>query len=163
MVIDNSLVWCMYLDKKFIVLEINGDLLIFFDKIIVNLNCSMIQMLFVLVFLYRKYIIKCVIVFIYQFIIGMGVKVVQQLENECVGIVGEMVYYYLIDKNCIFYCDLFMENGYIKEEMKLNNEIKKIFDFFICVIVMVVRVLVVGGYLEVVNVEFENDFDLLDV
>jgi aspartate-semialdehyde dehydrogenase len=162
-VIDNSSAWRMHPDKKLIIPEINGDLLTSADKIIANPNCSTIQLLMALAPLHKAYKIKRVIVSTYQSITGTGVKAVQQLENERNGVEGEMAYAYPIDKNCIPHCDSFMDNGYTKEEMKLTNETKKILDPAINVTATAVRVPVVGGHSEAVNVEFENDFDLADV
>jgi aspartate-semialdehyde dehydrogenase len=113
--------------------------------------------------LHEKYCIKRVIVSTYQSITGTGVKAVQQLENERNGVKGEMAYHYEIDKNCIPQCDSFLENGYTKEEMKLTNETKKILDPSINVSATAVRVPVVGGHSEAVNIEFENEFDLTEV
>lgn len=162
-VIDNSSAWRMDPTKKLIVPEINGDLLTPEDKIIANPNCSTIQLLLALAPLHKAYKIKRVVVSTYQSITGTGVKAVQQMENERAGIVGEMAYAYPIDKNCIPHCDSFMDNGYTKEEMKLTNETKKILDPSIQVTATAVRVPVVGGHSEAVNVEFENDFDLAAV
>jgi aspartate-semialdehyde dehydrogenase len=162
-VIDNSSAWRMHPDKKLIVPEINGDLLTASDKIIANPNCSTIQLLMALAPLHKAYGVKRVIVSTYQSITGTGVKAVQQLENERAGIPGEMAYNYPIDKNCIPHCDSFLDNGYTKEEMKLTNETKKILDPAISVTATAVRVPVVGGHSEAVNVEFEKEFDLADV
>jgi aspartate-semialdehyde dehydrogenase len=162
-VIDNSSAWRMDPTKKLIVPEINGDLLTKEDKIIANPNCSTIQLLLALAPLHKAYKIKRVVISTYQSITGTGVKAVQQLENERNGIQGEMAYPYPIDKNCIPHCDSFLENGYTKEEMKLTNETKKILDPNIHVTATAVRVPIVGGHSEAVNVEFENDFDLNDV
>ena len=162
-VIDNSSAWRMDPTKKLIVPEINGDSLTKEDKIIANPNCSTIQLLLALAPLHKAYKIKRVVISTYQSITGTGVKAVQQLENERNGIQGEMAYPYPIDKNCIPHCDSFLENGYTKEEMKLTNETKKILDPNIHVTATAVRVPIVGGHSEAVNVEFENDFDLNDV
>ena len=162
-VIDNSSAWRMDPTKKLIVPEINGALLTKEDKIIANPNCSTIQLLLALAPLHKAYKIKRVVISTYQSITGTGVKAVQQLENERNGIQGEMAYPYPIDKNCIPHCDTFLDNGYTKEEMKLTNETKKILDPNIHVTATAVRVPVVGGHSEAVNVEFENDFDLNDV
>lgn len=162
-VIDNSSAWRMDPTKKLIVPEINGDLLTSNDKIIANPNCSTIQLVMVLAPLHKKYGIKRVVVSTYQSITGTGVKAVQQMENERAGISGEMAYKYPIDKNCIPQCDVFTENGYTKEEMKLTNETRKILDPKINVTATAVRVPVVGGHSEAVNIEFENDFDLIEV
>lgn len=162
-VIDNSSAWRMDPDKKLIIPEINGDLLTAEDKIIANPNCSTIQLLMALAPLHKKYTVERVIVSTYQSITGTGVKAVQQLENERNEISGEMAYSYPIDKNCIPHCDAFLENGYTKEEMKLTKETKKILDPSIRVTATAVRVPVVGGHSEAVNVEFATDFDLNDV
>jgi aspartate-semialdehyde dehydrogenase len=149
--------------KKLIVPEINGDSLTVSDKIIANPNCSTIQMVMVLAPLHAKYGVKRVIVSTYQSITGTGVKAVQQLENERVGIEGEKAYFYTIDKNCIPQCDSFLDNGYTKEEMKLVNETQKIVAKSINVSATAVRVPVVGGHSESVNIEFENDFNIDEV
>ena len=162
-VIDNSSAWRMDPDKKLIVPEINGDLLTPSDKIIANPNCSTIQLVMALAPLHQAYGVKRVVVSTYQSITGTGVKAVQQLENERNGVSGEMAYNYPIDKNCIPHCDSFTDNGYTKEEMKLTNETKKILDPAISVTATAVRVPVVGGHSEAVNVEFEKEFDLADV
>jgi len=162
-VIDNSSAWRMDPTKKLVIPEINGDLLEKTDKIIANPNCSTIQMLMALAPLHKAYKVKRVIVSTYQSITGTGVKAVQQLENERENIQGEMAYAYPIDKNCIPHCDSFLDNGYTKEEMKLTNETKKILDPSINVTATAVRVPVVGGHSEAINVEFENEFDLVEV
>jgi aspartate-semialdehyde dehydrogenase len=162
-VIDNSSAWRMDPTKKLIVPEINGNLLTQEDKIIANPNCSTIQLVMVLAPLHKKYGVKRVVVSTYQSITGTGVKAVQQMDNERNEISGEMAYKYPIDKNCIPQCDVFTENGYTKEEMKLTNETKKILDHKINVTATAVRVPVVGGHSEAVNIEFENDFDLSEV
>ena len=163
-VIDNSSAWRMNPDNKLIVPEINAHVLTAADKIIANPNCSTIQMVMVLNPLHKKYKIKRVIVSTYQSITGTGVKAVEQLKNEQAGIKGEMAYPYPIDKNCLPQCDVFTENGYTKEEMKLVNEPRKIMgDDSLRITATAVRVPVVGGHSETVNVEFENDFDLAEV
>ncbi len=162
-VIDNSSAWRMDPTKKLIVPEINGHLLSLSDKIIANPNCSTIQLVMVLAPLHKKYSIKRVVVSTYQSITGTGVKAVQQMENERNGLAGEMAYKYPIDKNCIPQCDVFLDNGYTKEEMKLSDETKKILDPAIKLTATAVRVPVVGGHSEAVNIEFENDFDLAEV
>lgn len=162
-VIDNSSAWRMDPTKKLIVPEINGESLLAEDKIIANPNCSTIQLVLTLAPLHKAYNVKRVVVSTYQSITGTGVKAVQQMENERNGVSGEMAYKYPIDKNCIPQCDVFIENGYTKEEMKLTNETKKILDPAINVTATAVRVPVVGGHSESVNIEFENDFDLSDV
>lgn len=159
-VIDNSSAWRMDADKKLIVPEINGDLLTSDDKIIANPNCSTIQLVLALKPLHEKYSVKRVVVSTYQSISGTGVKATTQMENERNQVTGEMAYPYPIDRNCLPHCDSFTENGYTKEEMKLVKETKKILDPAINVTATAVRVPVVGGHSEAVNVEFERDFDL---
>jgi aspartate-semialdehyde dehydrogenase len=163
-VIDNSSAWRMDATKKLIVPEINASELTKEDKIIANPNCSTIQMVLVLAPLHKKYNIKRVIVSTYQSITGTGVKAVQQLENEYAGIQAEMAYKYPIHKNAIPQCDSFEDNGYTKEEMKLVRETKKILsDNSIKVTATAVRVPIVGGHSEAVNVEFTSDFDVNEV
>lgn len=163
-VIDNSSAWRMDPDKKLIVPEINARELGPEDKIIANPNCSTIQLVMALAPLHRKYKIKRVVVSTYQSITGTGVKAVEQLENESKGKSGEMVYPYPIDRNALPHCDVFEENGYTKEEMKLIRETKKILrDDTINVTATAVRIPVVGGHSESVNIEFEQDFDLATI
>ena len=163
-VIDNSSAWRMDPTKKLIVPEINASELTKEDKIIANPNCSTIQMVLVLAPLHKKYNVKRVIVSTYQSITGTGVKAVQQLENEYSGVQGEMAYKYPIHRNAIPQCDSFEDNGYTKEEMKLVRETKKILsDNSINVTATAVRVPIVGGHSEAVNVEFSHDFDVKDV
>lgn len=163
-VIDNSSAWRMDVTKKLVVPEINGAILTKDDKIIPNANCSTIQLVMALAPLHKKYGIKRVIVSTYQSITGTGVKGVQQLENEYTGIKGEMAYKYPIHRNAIPQCDSFEENGYTKEEMKLVRETQKILnDTTIAVTATAVRVPIVGGHSEAVNVEFKNDFDVNEV
>ena len=162
-VIDNSSAWRMDPTKKLVVPEINGNELTSSDKIIANPNCSTIQLVMVMAPLHKKYGIKRAIVSTYQSITGTGVKAVEQMENERAGKEGDMAYKYPIDKNCIPQCDVFLENGYTKEEMKLTNETKKILDPAINVTATAVRVPVVGGHSEAVNIEFQQDFELEDV
>jgi aspartate-semialdehyde dehydrogenase len=160
-VIDNSSAWRMDPSKKLIVPEINARELTKDDKIIANPNCSTIQMVLVLAPLHHKYGIKRVIVSTYQSITGTGVKAVQQLENEYKGIQGEMAYKYPIHRNAIPQCDVFEANGYTKEEMKLVRETQKIIgDSSIAVTATAIRIPVVGGHSEAVNVEFASDYDL---
>jgi aspartate-semialdehyde dehydrogenase len=160
-VIDNSSAWRMDPTKKLIVPEINAGELTAADKIIANPNCSTIQMVLVLAPLHHKYGIKRVIVSTYQSITGTGVKAVQQLENEYQGITGEMAYKYPIHRNAIPQCDVFEDNGYTKEEMKLVRETQKIIgDCNIAVTATAIRIPVVGGHSEAVNVEFANEYDL---
>jgi aspartate-semialdehyde dehydrogenase len=150
--------------KKLIVPEINASELTKEDKIIANPNCSTIQLVLTLAPLHKKYKIKRVVVSTYQSITGTGVKAVQQLENEYAGIQGEMAYKYPIHRNAIPQCDVFEENGYTKEEMKLVRETQKILgDQTIAVTATAVRVPIVGGHSEAVNVAFESDFDVNDI
>jgi aspartate-semialdehyde dehydrogenase len=163
-VIDNSSAWRMDPTKKLIVPEINAGELTAADKIIANPNCSTIQMVLVLAPLHKKYNIKRVIVSTYQSITGTGVKAVRQLENEYENIQGEMAYKYPIHRNAIPQCDSFEDNGYTKEEMKLVRETQKILsDTNIAVTATAIRVPIVGGHSEAVNVEFSNDFDVNEV
>ncbi len=163
-VIDNSSAWRMDPTKKLIVPEINAHELTKEHKIIANPNCSTIQMVVALNPLHKKYKIKRVVVSTYQSVTGTGVKAVTQLNNERAGIKGEMAYKYPIDLNVIPQIDVFTENGYTKEEMKMVNETKKIMsDNSINVTATTVRIPVMGGHSESVNVEFENDFDVKDI
>jgi len=163
-VVDNSSAWRMDKTKKLVIPEINADELTPEDKIIANPNCSTIQLLMALKPLHDKYKIRRVVVSTYQSITGTGVKAVQQLENEYAGKKGEMAYPYPIHKNAIPQCDVFTENGYTKEEMKLTNETKKILgDETVQVSATAIRIPVVGGHSESVNIEFENDFEEGDV
>jgi len=163
-VIDNSSAWRMDPTKKLVVPEINASSLSQEDKIIANPNCSTIQLVLTLKPLHDKYKIKRVIVSTYQSITGTGVKAVQQLENEYKGEQGEMAYPYPIHRNAIPHCDVFLENDYTKEEMKLTHETKKILnDNSVLVSATAVRIPVVGGHSESVNIEFENDFEITDV
>ncbi len=163
-VIDNSSAWRMDGSKKLVVPEINADALTKDDKIIANPNCSTIQMVVALNPLHKKYKIKRIVVSTYQSVTGTGVKAVTQLMNERNGIQGEMAYKYPIDMNAIPQIDVFLDNGYTKEEMKMVNETKKIMrDDSIRVTSTTVRIPVVGGHSEAVNVEFEQDFDLAEV
>ncbi len=159
-VIDNSSAWRMDPTKKLIVPEVNGKTLTKMDKIIPNPNCSTIQLVLVLKPLHDMYRVKRVLISTYQSITGTGVKAVQQMENERSGNETEMAYPYEIDKNCIPQCDVFEENGYTKEEMKLTNETKKILDPKINVSATAVRIPVVGGHSEAVNIEFEDEYKL---
>ncbi len=150
--------------KKLIVPEINANILSTEDKIIANPNCSTIQMVLALSGLHRKYKLKRLVISTYQSITGTGIKAVRQLENERQGIEGEKAYPYPIDKNCLPHCDVFLENGYTKEEMKLVNEHRKILaDNSIGITATAVRVPVVGGHSEAVNAEFHQEFDLADI
>lgn len=163
-VIDNSSAWRMDPSKKLVVPEVNAAVLTPQDKIIANPNCSTIQLVVVLKPLHEKYRIKRVVVSTYQSVTGTGVKAVAQLMNERKGIEGEMAYKYPIDLNAIPHIDVFLDNGYTKEEMKMTNETKKIMgDDSIRVTATCVRIPTVGGHSESVNIEFENDFDLAEV
>ena len=163
-VVDNSSAWRMDPTKKLIVPEINGDILTKEDKIIANPNCSTIQLVMALSPLHDKYKMKRLIISTYQSVSGTGVKAVQQLDNEEAGIEGEMAYPHPIGRNALPHCDVFLENGYTKEEMKLVKEPKKILrDDSFSVTATAVRIPTAGGHSESVNVEFENDFDLTDV
>lgn len=160
-VIDNSSAWRMDAGKKLVVPEVNAHVLTKNDKIIANPNCSTIQMVVVLKPLHQKYKIKRVVVSTYQSVTGTGKKAVDQLMNERSGKSGEMAYAYPIDLNLIPQIDVFLENGYTKEEMKMVHETKKIMgDESILVSATAVRVPVMGGHSESVNIEFENDFDI---
>ncbi len=160
-VIDNSSAWRMHPEIKLIVPEINASELTVDNKIIANPNCSTIQMVVALAPLHKKYKIKRLIISTYQSISGTGIKAVKQLENERAGVDGKMAYPYPIDKNCLPHCDVFEDNAYTKEEMKLINETKKILcDDSIRITATAVRVPVIGGHSESVNIEFEKDFDL---
>ncbi|HXL56379.1 MAG TPA: aspartate-semialdehyde dehydrogenase, partial [Chitinophagaceae bacterium] len=163
-VIDNSSAWRMDPSKKLIVPEINADALTANDKIIANPNCSTIQMVIALNPLHKKYKIKRIVVSTYQSVTGTGKKAVDQLFNERKNVQGDMVYKYQIDLNAIPQIDVFLENGYTKEEMKMVNETKKIMrDNSIRVTATTVRIPVIGGHSESVNVEFEKNFDLVEV
>ena len=163
-VIDNSSAWRMDESKKLVVPEINASVLTKEDKIIANPNCSTIQMVMALAPLHAKYNIKRIVVSTYQSITGTGVKAVQQLENEYAGIQGDMAYKYPIHRNAIPQCDSFEANGYTKEEMKLVRETQKILnDKTIAVTATAIRIPVVGGHSEAVNIQFENDFDVNEV
>ena len=163
-VIDNSSAWRMDPRKKLVVPEVNGGVLTEEDKIIANPNCSTIQLVMTLAPLHQKYQMKRLVVSTYQSVSGTGVKAVRQLENETQGIEGEMAYDYPIHRNAIPQCDIFLDNGYTKEEMKLVHESKKILrDENFSVTATAVRIPTTGGRSESVNVEFENDFTLEEV
>ena len=150
--------------KKLVVPEINAHELTKADKIIANPNCSTIQMVMVLAPLHKKYGVKRVVVSTYQSITGTGVKAVQQLENEYAGVQGEMAYKYQIHRNAIPQCDVFEDNGYTKEEMKLTRETKKIIgDDSIHVTATAIRIPVVGGHSEALNIEFHNPCNLSEI
>ncbi|MEQ9263498.1 MAG: aspartate-semialdehyde dehydrogenase [Owenweeksia sp.] len=163
-VIDNSSAWRMDPEKKLVVPEINGHELTKEDKIIANPNCSTIQLVMVLKPLHEKYGIRRVVVSTYQSVTGTGVKALDQMNNERAGKDGEMAYPYPIDRNCIPHCDVFLDNGYTKEEMKLTNETKKILgDDSVQVTATAVRVPVMGGHSESVNIELEKEFNTSDI
>ncbi len=163
-VVDNSSAWRMDPTKKLVVPEINASELTRDDKIIANPNCSTIQMVMALNPLHKKYKMKRVVVSTYQSVSGTGVKAVQQLENEMAGVQGEMAYPYPINRNALPHCDIFLENGYTKEEMKLAREPQKILDDrTFSVSATAVRIPTAGGHSEAVNVEFHRDFDLSEV
>ncbi|MBB5624005.1 aspartate-semialdehyde dehydrogenase [Pedobacter cryoconitis] len=164
-VIDNSSAWRMDPSKKLIVPEVNGHELSIDDKIIANPNCSTIQMVVALKPLHDKYRIKRVVVSTYQSVTGTGVKAVEQMMNERKGILdGPMAYPHQIDLNVIPQIDVFEENGYTKEEMKMIKETRKIMgDDSIRVTATTVRIPVMGGHSESVNIEFESDFDVAEI
>ncbi|MDA7558878.1 aspartate-semialdehyde dehydrogenase [Flavobacteriaceae bacterium] len=163
-VIDNSSAWRMDVSKKLIVPEINASTLTKEDKIIANPNCSTIQMVLSLAALHGAYSIKRLVISTYQSITGTGVKAVKQLENEVAGIKGDMAYPYPIHQNALPHCDIFQDNGYTKEEMKLVNETQKILgDKTIRITATAVRIPTAGGHSESINVEFKEDFDLSGV
>ena len=163
-VIDNSSAWRMDPSKKLIVPEINGNELTSEDKIIANPNCSTIQMVMALAPLHKAYKIKRLVISTYQSITGTGVKAVEQLNNETQGKKGVMAYPYPIHKNAIPHCDVFLENDYTKEEMKLVHETHKILgDDTMGITATAIRIPVVGGHSEAVNIEFENPFEISDI
>jgi len=162
-VVDNSSAWRMDETKKLIIPEINGDILTKDDKIIANPNCSTIQMLMALYPIQKKYGITRIVVSTYQSITGTGIKAVNQLENEYKGESGDMAYNYQIHQNAIPHCDDFLENGYTKEEMKLVNETNKIFNSEISITATAVRIPVMGGHSESVNITLENPFNLKEL
>jgi aspartate-semialdehyde dehydrogenase len=162
-VIDNSSAWRMFPDKKLVVPEVNGSVLTAEDRIIANPNCSTIQLVMALAPLHRAFGVERVVVSTYQAVTGTGMKAVQQLENERRGISGDMAYPFPIDRNVIPRCDVFTDNGYTKEEMKLVNETRKILDPAIRVTATAVRVPVLGGHSESVNIAFTRDFQLDEV
>ena len=160
-VIDNSSAWRMEKDVKLIVPEINANLLSSEDKIIANPNCSTIQMVMAIAPLHRKFKIKRLVISTYQSITGTGVKAVKQLNNEMNGTLGDNAYPHQIHKNALPHCDIFLENNYTREEMKLVHETHKILaDNTIAITATAVRIPVVGGHSESVNVQFENPFEI---
>jgi aspartate-semialdehyde dehydrogenase len=163
-VIDNSSAWRMEPNIKLVVPEVNAFVLEKSDKIIANPNCSTIQMVVALVGLHNTYKIRRIVVSTYQSVTGTGKKAVDQLMNERQGISGEMAYPHRIDLNALPHIDVFLENGYTKEEMKMVNETQKIMgDDSIRVTATTVRIPVIGGHSESVNVEFEREYELKDV
>lgn len=163
-VIDNSSAWRMDTTKKLIVPEINGDTLTKDDKIIANPNCSTIQLVMALAPLHKKYRIKRLVVSTYQSVSGSGMKAVEQLKSERAKLGNKKFYPHEIDLNVIPHCDVFTDNGYTKEELKVVNETQKILnDYNIKVTATSVRVPVIGGHSESVNIEFEKDFELSDI
>lgn len=163
-VIDNSSFWRMYKEVPLIVPEINSHVIKKGDRIIANPNCSTIQMVMALAPLHRKYRIKRLVVATYQSVTGTGVKAVAQMENERAGIKGEMAYAHPIDRNCFPHGGSFQPDGYTTEEQKLIDETRKILeDQTIMVTATVVRIPVVGGHSEAVNIEFEKEFDIYEV
>jgi aspartate-semialdehyde dehydrogenase len=163
-VVDNSSAWRMEPGIKLVVPEVNAHVLEKTDKIIANPNCSTIQMVVALVGLHKAYKIKRIVVSTYQSVTGTGKKAVDQMMNERKGITGEMAYPHKIDMNALPHIDVFLDNGYTKEEMKMVNETRKIMeDDSIGVTATTVRIPVIGGHSEAVNVEFEKEFELSDV
>ena len=163
-VIDNSSAWRMDHAKKLVVPEINANVITKEDKIIANPNCSTIQLVMALAPLHNHYKMKRVVVSTYQSVSGTGVKAVRQMENEINGKSDEMAYPYQIFKNALPHCDVFLENGYTKEEMKLAKEPQKILnDNSFAITATAVRIPTAGGHSESVNVEFEEDFELSEV
>ena len=163
-VIDNSSAWRMDPNKKLIIPEINSQILTKKDRIIANPNCSTIQMLMALAPLKNTYGINRIVVSTYQSITGTGIKAVKQLENESLNVKGEMAYPYPIHQNALPHCDIFMDNGYTKEEMKLVNETHKILgDESIRITATAIRIPVVGGHSESINIQLKSEFQLDDI
>ena len=163
-VIDNSSAWRMDPNKKLIIPEINSQILTKEDRIITNPNCSTIQMLMALAPLKNNYGINRIVVSTYQSITGTGIKAVQQLENESLNVKGEMAYPYPIHRNALPHCDIFLDNGYTKEEMKLVNETHKILgDESIGITATAIRIPVVGGHSESINIQLKSEFQLEDI
>jgi aspartate-semialdehyde dehydrogenase len=162
-VVDNSSAWRMNPANKLIIPEVNGNELEESDMIIANPNCSTIQLLMVLAPIHQRYGIKRVVVSTYQSVTGTGKEALEQMNNERADIQGKMVYHYRIDKNCIPHCDVFGDNGYTKEEMKLVNETHKILDPAIKLTATAVRVPVMGGHSEAVNIETKSPFEIGDI
>ncbi len=163
-VVDNSSAWRMEPNIKLVVPEVNAHVLTKDDKIIANPNCSTIQMVVALVGVHKAYKIRRIVVSTYQSVTGTGKKAVDQLMNERKGISGDMAYPHKIDMNALPHIDVFLDNGYTKEEMKMVNETRKIMeDDTIQLTATTVRIPVIGGHSEAVNVEFEKDYELADV
>ena len=163
-VIDNSSAWRMDPNKKLIIPEINSEILTKEDRIIANPNCSTIQMLMALAPLKNSYGINRIVVSTYQSITGTGIKAVKQLENESLNVKGEMAYPYPIHRNALPHCDIFLDNGYTKEEMKLVNETHKILgDESIGITATAIRIPVVGGHSESINIQLKSEFQLEDI
>ncbi|UII34145.1 aspartate-semialdehyde dehydrogenase [Fulvivirga ulvae] len=163
-VVDNSSAWRMSPDHKLIVPEINAEVLRIDDRIIANPNCSTIQMVMALAPLHKKYGVKRLVISTYQSVTGTGKAAVDQLMNERNGVEGEKVYPHKIDMNVLPHIDVFLDNGYTKEEMKMVNETRKILgDDSIAITATAVRLPVMGGHSESINVEFHNEFDLEEV
>ncbi|MBB13325.1 MAG: aspartate-semialdehyde dehydrogenase [Flavobacteriaceae bacterium] len=163
-VIDNSSAWRMDPNKKLIIPEINSQILTKTDRIIANPNCSTIQMLMALAPLKNTYGINRIVISTYQSITGTGIKAVQQLKNESLNVKGEMAYPYPIHQNALPHCDIFMDNGYTKEEMKLVNETHKILgDESIRITATAIRIPVVGGHSESINIQLKSEFQLDDI
>ena len=160
-VIDNSSAWRMKKNIKLVIPEINASKLTSTDKIIANPNCSTIQMVMAIAPLHKAFKIKRLVISTYQSITGTGVKAVKQLENEINGEIGERAYPYQIHKNALPQCDVFLDNNYTKEEMKLVHETHKILeDFSIGITATAIRIPVIGGHSESVNIEFESNYDI---
>lgn len=163
-VIDNSSAWRMDPTKKLVVPEVNGHVLKIDDRIIANPNCSTIQMVMALAPLHVKYKLKRIVVSTYQSVTGTGKDAVTQMMNERKGVEGKKVYPHPIDMNALPHIDVFQDNGYTKEEMKMVNETRKILgDKTIGITATTVRIPAIGGHSEAVNVEFYKDFDLHEV
>ena len=163
-VIDNSSAWRMDNSKKLVIPEINGHVLSDKDKIIANPNCSTIQMLMVIAPIHWEYKIKRIIISTYQSVTGTGQKAINQLENESKGKSGEMIYPHQIYQNALPQCDSFEKDGYTKEELKLVKETRKILNTNeIGISATAVRVPIIGGHSESINLELENPFEIDDI
>ena len=163
-VIDNSSAWRMDNSKKLVIPEINGHVLSDKDKIIANPNCSTIQMLMVIAPIHWEYKIKRIVISTYQSVTGTGQKAINQLENESKGKSGEMIYPHQIYQNALPQCDSFEKDGYTKEELKLVKETRKILNTNeIGISATAVRVPIIGGHSESINLELENPFEIDDI